>query len=105
MKKKFIIIRTTTNDKEEAQDLALLLVKNKLSACVQIYPIESVYTWENKIEKDKEFMLEIKTTSDNFEEVRDFILKNHSYEVPEIIVIPILYGSGEYLNWVQESVK
>lgn len=104
MKKKFIIIRTTTDDKEEAQDLALLLVKNKLSACVQIYPIESVYTWENKIEKDNEFMLEIKTTSDIFEKVRDFILKNHSYEVPEIIVIPILYGSGEYLDWIQQSV-
>ena len=104
MKKKFIIIRTTTDDKEEAQDLALLLVKNKLSACVQIYPIESVYTWENKIEKENEFMLEIKTTSDNFEKIRNFILKNHSYEVPEIIVIPILYGSGEYLDWIQQSV-
>lgn len=105
MKKKFIIVRTTTDNKEEAENLALSMVKNKLAACVQIYPINSFYTWDDKIENDKEFMLEIKTTSDNFEKVRDFILKNHSYEVPEIIVLPILYGSGEYLEWIQESVK
>ena len=105
MKKDFIIIRTTTDDKEEARNLALLLVKNKLSACVQIYPIESFYTWKNKIENDKEFMLEIKTISNNFEKVKNFILSHHSYDVPEIIVLPILYGSDKYLHWVQESVK
>ena len=99
--KSFIQISTTTESKEQAQKIARSLVEQKLAACVQISgPIESIYRWKTKVEKAEEWLCLIKTREDLFDKVQTAIKKLHSYETPEIIAIPIIKGSKEYLKWI-----
>ena len=96
---------TTTETKEQAQAMARYLVEEKLAACVQILDgIESTYLWKGKIECAKEFLCRIKTRKDLFEQVETAIKKNHPYETPENIAIPIVKGSADYLKWLDESM-
>ena len=98
------IIIATYPDKEAAKKVAGLLVEERLAACVQIFPIESIYSWEGKIFDENEIMLFIKTKTSLFNKVSAFIRKNHSYDVPEIIQIPITDGLPEYLRWIGDNV-
>jgi periplasmic divalent cation tolerance protein len=68
-------------------------------------PAESVYTWKGKLEKAREYLLVIKTTANRLSELEKEVKRLHSYDVPEIIALPIAAGSREYLGWLQESVK
>ncbi len=105
MKKQFILILTTSPRKSLAQKIAKVLVKEKLAACVNISsPIESIYSWENKICSEKEFLLFIKTKKSLFDSVKNRILKLHSYEIPEIIALPITQGSSNYLEWIWKTL-
>ncbi len=106
MKKQSILIFTTTPTKTLAQKIAKILVKEKLAACVNISsPMQSVYSWKNKICSEKEFLLSIKTKKSLFKTVRDKILNLHSYEVPEIIALPITQGSSSYLEWIWKTLS
>lgn len=99
--KSYIQISTTTANKEEAQKIAQYLVEQKLVACVQISgPIESTYRWKGKIEIANEWLCLIKTREDLFAKVESAIKKMHPYETPEIIAVPIVKGSKEYLKWI-----
>ena len=96
------MIITTTETEEEAEKIAEKLVSKKLAACVQITPsIKSVYRWQGKVEKSKEQLLFIKTKTGLFEKVEKAIKENHSYEVPEIVAVPINNGSKEYFEWIE----
>jgi periplasmic divalent cation tolerance protein len=97
----FIIVLTTIETKQQAEDLAQKILEAKLAACVQIQKIQSRYWWNGKIECCNEYLLSIKTRADLFAELSEFIGKNHSYEIPEIVQIPIIDGSSEYLNWME----
>ncbi len=99
----FCIILTTTASQEEAERLAEMLVTQKLAACVQILPTSSVYTWQGKVQRDAEILLLIKTTTALYLQVEDAILANHSYEIPEIIQVPVEQGFNRYLDWVKEN--
>lgn len=66
-------------------------------------PIESIYSWKGRIEKAEEILCAIKTKEELYGGVERIIKENHSYEVPEIIAVPIVKGSDEYLNWLNES--
>ena len=100
------IVLTTSGSKDEAHKIAHHLVENQLAACVNIVPhILSVYRWQGKVESNDEWLLLIKTTSEQFSAVRDAIRELHSYELPECISIAIDDGSPEYLQWVGESVR
>jgi len=102
--KSYIQISTTTETKEEAQKIAQYLVKQKIDACVQITgPIESTYRWKGKVEKAVEWLCLIKTKEDLFNKAEASIKKLHSYETPEIIAVPIVKGSKEYLKWLDEE--
>ena len=79
------------------------LVKKKLAACVNIFPIESIYHWQGKIVKDKEFAAIIKTRRENFKKIEKFILENHSYDTPCILEIPIGRVTKKYLNWLNKT--
>jgi periplasmic divalent cation tolerance protein len=104
--KSYIQISTTTETKEQAQKIARYLVEQKLAACVQITgPIESTYRWKDKVETSTEWLCLVKTREILFEKVEAAIKKLHSYETPEIIAIPIVRGSKEYLNWLHEQTK
>jgi len=105
--KSYIQISTTTETKEQAQKIAQYLVEQKLAACVQINgPIESIYHWKGKVETSYEWLCLIKTQESLFDKIEATIKKLHSYETPEIIAIPIVKGSKEYLNWLdKETLK
>jgi len=96
----YSMIITTTASKESAKEIARLLVERKLAACGQIFPIESIYFWQGKVCEENETMLLIKSRTALFEEIKTAIKENHSYEVPEIIQIPITNGLPGYLKWI-----
>jgi periplasmic divalent cation tolerance protein len=103
--KEYIQIVTTMESKESAEKMGNLLVENKLAACVQVSgPITSIYQWEDKMEQSQEYYCIIKTEKKRYSQIEHTIKKNHSYEVPEIIVLPILKGNPDYLNWISEIV-
>jgi periplasmic divalent cation tolerance protein len=104
--KPYIQISTTTETKEEAQKIARYLVEQKLAACVQINgTIESTYRWKGKVETAAEWLCLIKTRDSLFKKVETAIKKLHSYETPEIIAVPIIKGSKEYLNWLNKETE
>lgn len=100
----YCVIITNVSNIEEAKKIAHGLVKDRLAACANIiHGVTSVYSWKNEICQDNEFMLVIKTRSELFGRVKDFIIKNHSYELPEVIMLPIEQGLEGYLNWIREN--
>jgi len=102
----FIQVMTTTETKEQAQVIARYLVEEKLAACVQITgAVESTYRWKGKVECAQEWVCLIKTREDLFLKVESAIKKLHSYEIPEIIAVPIIKGCKEYLKWLDESLE
>ncbi|MBU8910764.1 MAG: divalent-cation tolerance protein CutA [Desulfobacterales bacterium] len=99
----YCIILTTCPSNEEAHTLAAKLINEKLAACVQLSPITSYYTWKGGIHTDPEIRLLIKTRTKLYESVEQFIKQHHSYEVPQIVQLPIMGGSDEYLDWIDEN--
>jgi len=101
---KYCIILITSNSQEEAEKIARGLVKEKLAACVQISPpIQSIYHWKDEICEDREIRLVIKTKTVLFPRIEKYVKENHSYEVPQIISVPVESGSADYLSWLEKS--
>ena len=99
------MILTTVGSQDEAERISGVLVSRRLAACVQVSSINSTYRWEGKIHRDAEYLLLIKTAARLYGKVEAAILENHSYEVPEIIQIPVVQGLEQYLNWVEENTE
>ncbi|MHA1238475.1 MAG: divalent-cation tolerance protein CutA [Candidatus Odinarchaeia archaeon] len=100
------LVIVTASSLEEAEKIAETLVKDKKAACVNLISnVTSVYSWKGKLCKDSEVILLIKTIQEKLEDVILTVKSIHSYEVPEIISIPIEKGLEEYLEWVKNSVK
>ena len=95
----------TTSSPEEAKAIATSLIEAKLAACVNITSVDSFYTWEEQINSEREWQLAIKTDLEKFEQLSVKIQELHSYEVPEIIALPIIAGSPTYLDWLRENVS
>ena len=101
-----VVVLVTAASKKECRKIARHLVESKLAACVNITQhIESIYRWEGKISDDREYQLIIKSTRELFPEIKAAISSLHSYHTPEIICLPIIEGSRNYLQWVGDSVK
>lgn len=96
---------TTVESDDEAESLALALVENRLAACVQRVAIVSHYVWEGAATKSDETLLLIKTRADRVAAVTEYVGEHHSYEVPEVIEIPITSGLAGYFQWVDEAVN
>ena len=95
-----IVVLTTCDSKKRADRLARYLVKRRVAACVSVLPkAHSVYRWKEKIEEASEWMLIIKSRRDLFAALRTEIQTQHSYEVPELIALPVVDGSEAYLAW------
>lgn len=105
MTNRYCLISTTTGSQDEAEKLANLLVRGRLAACVQITQVFSVYTWEEDLQKDEEWLLLIKTRGDLYEAVEGVLQAHHSYETPEIVCIPITQGFSPYLQWINENTQ
>ncbi len=100
-----IVVLSTAGSAEQAEKIASRLLENKLAACVNIVPtVQSIYRWKGKVWKDIEQLLIIKTTSALFDKVRKKIKRIHSYELPEIIALPIEKGDESVLKWIDDSV-
>ena len=100
-----IVVLMTAANGEEATRLAEVLVVAHLAACVQILPeVESVYRWKGQVERQAEVLLLAKTTREKFDEIEQAVRALHSYEIPEIIAMPITAGSAPYLEWLKSSL-
>ncbi|MFW6118103.1 MAG: divalent-cation tolerance protein CutA [Chloroflexota bacterium] len=96
-----IIILITAGSEEEAHEIAESLVKGKKAACVNIVQrVDSLFWWEGKLESTRESMLLVKSKATLFPEIVELVKRTHSYEVPEIIALPIIAGSEDYLKWL-----
>lgn len=101
-----IVVLSTCGSEEEARRLARALVESRLAACVNLVPgLRSVYRWKDSVEEAEEVLLAIKTSQSLFEEVRSAIERLHSYEVPEVIALPIADGADRYLGWLSGALK
>jgi periplasmic divalent cation tolerance protein len=102
-----IVILVTCGSAREAKRIARALVGQRLAACANIFrvPIESVYRWKGKIESAREFLLIVKTSRKRFPALQKEVRRLHSYDVPEIIALPIASGARNYLAWISESVR
>lgn len=101
-----VVIMVTAASRRECRKIARHLVEAKLAACVNItLVVESIYRWEGKLADDKEFLMLIKSTRGLFPQIKAEISKIHSYHTPEIICLPIIDGSRNYLQWIGDSVK
>ncbi len=93
-----------TLPRDESRKMARLIVENRLAACVNIVPkIDSYFWWENTVQTEEEALLIIKTTSDKFAQLRDFVAEHHPYDLPEIIALPLVDGFSDYVAWVHEE--
>lgn len=101
----FSEIKITCGSKDEASKLGRLLVDRYLAACAQVSgPIESCYRWKGEVHVDEEWLLNVKTRSCLFDEVSELIRENHSYELPQIIAVPIGEMLFEYETWLGEQI-
>lgn len=101
-----IVVLVTAASLRESTKIARQLVEAKLAACVNItQPIRSIYRWQGKMADEREFLLIIKSTRELFPEIKAAVSKIHSYQTPEIICLPIIDGSENYLQWLSDSVK
>jgi|SRR5271165_4580214 len=100
-----IVVLTTCASAEEAEKIARALVSKKLAACVNMLPaVRSIYRWKGAIEDAQETQLVIKSSRGLFDEVRAEIEKLHSYEMAEVIAMPIVDGSETYLDWLNREL-
>lgn len=102
-----IVVLVTCGSISEAQQIGRTLVDRKLVACANILraPVQSIYWWKNKVELADEVLLFLKTSRSRFAAVDSAIRKLHSYDLPEIVALPIAAGSRDYLDWISRSVS
>ena len=101
-----VIVYTTCGNITEAESIARNLIDNRLAACVNVVPgLLSYYRWQGKVENDAELLLMIKTAGSLIDEVRNALETLHSYDLPEMIVLPIIGGSPNYLEWLEQEVQ
>jgi periplasmic divalent cation tolerance protein len=101
-----IVIFVTTGSEEEAYKIAGLLLTKRKVACVNIVPrVDSSFWWQGELDSARESLLIIKTRASLLPEVIELVKSVHSYEVPEIIALPIIGGNEDYLKWVDDEVK
>ncbi len=105
MENKYCIITTTCNKKEIADKIIDSLLEKRLVCCCQVTNIESSYCWKEKIEREPELLIQMKTKKTLFKEVEKEILKIHDYETCEIISYDITNGNEKFLRWIEEETK
>jgi periplasmic divalent cation tolerance protein len=102
---RFRIVLTTAGSDEQAESIARALVERRLAACVNFTSVCSIYRWQGEVAREGERLLFIKTTEERVDEVREAVRELHSYEVPELLAIPVAEGGDDYLAWLAESVE
>jgi periplasmic divalent cation tolerance protein len=102
----YIVVLITAKNVKEAQTIGQGLVNSRLAACVNIVKnVQSIFSWQGKIDQAQEALLIVKSTKSQFSKIVKKVHALHSYTVPEIIALPIVAGSKNYLQWIDEAVK
>lgn len=101
----FSIVYITAGDMEEARKIGRKLVEEKLAACVNIFPITSIFRWKERVDESQEFGIIAKTKTQKVKEIEKRVKELHSYEVPCVVSFGIAKGSADYLKWIGESVE
>jgi len=102
----YIVVLITVPSRQEAQQLAELLLEKKQAACVNIIDgVNSCFRWERQLDLTEESLLIVKTKASLLTEIITLVKEMHSYEVPEIIALPIIGGNQDYLAWLERSVS
>ncbi len=101
-----IVVFVTAANRTEAEQIGQALVEKKLIACCNIVePVFSIFHWQSKICRENEVLLILKSVLDRFDLITEAVKKMHSYETPEIIALPIIAGSEDYLSWVRKETS
>ena len=101
----FIVVFVTVGSAKEGEGLARAIVEERLAACVnRIKGVQSIYRWQGQVEQSEEELLIIKTRRDLFDRLKKRVQELHSYSVPEVIALPILDGSANYLRWLEDEL-
>jgi periplasmic divalent cation tolerance protein len=99
-----VVVFVTTSSEEEAEKIARLLLEKKKAACVNVIPrVNSRFWWQGKLDSAQESLLIIKTRADLMPDLVDMVKKSHSYTIPEIVALPIVAGSEDYLHWIDRE--
>ena len=101
-----IVVFITTATVEEAQRIANILVSSRKAACVNIVPqVHSRFWWQGKIDSADEALLVVKTKAARLDEIIRLVKENHSYEIPQVIALPIVGGNIDYLQWLDDETE
>lgn len=99
------LVLTTCPDEQTAERLAAMLVEQRLAACVSAgSPAKSIYPWEGRIEHETEIPLTIKTAAGRLSELTEALAAHHPYDVPEILVVEVVDGLDDYMQWIRDWV-
>jgi periplasmic divalent cation tolerance protein len=102
--KDFIVVLITCPSPEEAENLSKKILSERLAACVNIInSVHSLFHWQGKIEDDQESLMIVKTRSVLLDQLKTFVQENHPYDVPEVIALPIVGGSDDYMEWMKSE--
>lgn len=99
----YCVVQTTLASEAEAAALARAIVQARLAACVQLQPVRSFYVWKGQAHDEPEWLLGIKTRQALWPQLEACIRAHHPYETPEILQLPVLAGSADYLAWVDTN--
>lgn len=101
----YVMVMVTAKDADQAERIVQQLLKKKLIACANmIKGVQSVFWWDKKIDQCEEVIVVMKSRHSEFQKIVECVRAEHSYEVPEVIALPILDGNQAYLNWIDESL-
>ena len=101
-----VVVLTALGAQRDAEKIASALVEERLAACVNVVPgVVSIYRWKGNVEQEAELILVIKTLSQQVDALKKRLLELHPYDLPEVVVIPIVGGHGAYLEWIAQQVR
>ena len=105
-KERFQLVLTTAGSREQAESIARELVERKLAACVNVIPgMTSFYRWRGELQREGEVLLVVKSRRGLFDRLAARVRELHSYQVPEIIALPVIVGDEDYLRWLSEATQ
>lgn len=102
-----IVVLVTCESVKQARTIARALVEQRLAACGNVVeaPVRSIYRWKGKVESAREFLLILKSSRRRFRALESAVRRMHTYDVPEIVALPVVEGSRAYLEWISDSVR
>ncbi|MER5638499.1 divalent-cation tolerance protein CutA [Kitasatospora sp. NPDC002227] len=101
----FVVVTTTHETEVQARALAAMVVGARLAACAQVYQVGSVYWWEGEVRQAEEWRIDLKTRAELARQVEEFVTERHSYETPELLVVPVVGGGAGYLDWLRAETS